>query len=261
LPSDVLAWQAVALTILSYAVGILGGFVGLALGTIRLPAMLLLGMPVITAGGTNILVSTLSAIAGSIRHIREGRVDRGLLLWMGIPSAAGAAIGGFGSGLANEGLLLSLVGGFVLWQGVEFARLARREPRAPTRGRVGPRQRVLEALIGLAIGTLSGAVGLILGSIRLPALVRVLGVDPRIAAGTNLSIGMLTGIAGWVGHAAIGAVDYPLLGLLAASGVAGQLHGARLTGRASVSALLYTMAGVLLLVGALLLRDGLLRLG
>ena len=44
LPSDLLLWKAVTLTIISLAVGVLGGFVGLALGTVRLPAMLLMGM-------------------------------------------------------------------------------------------------------------------------------------------------------------------------------------------------------------------------
>ena len=125
---------------------------------------------------------------------------------------------------------------------------------------VGCRARLaFEAGIGFAIGLLAGAVGLILGSLRLPAMVRFLGVDPRLAAGTNLFIGVLTGVAGWLGHAAIGAVDYPVLVALGASGVLGQLHGARLSGRASIAALLYTMAGVLALVGSLLLREAIAR--
>lgn len=261
LPSDVLVWQALLLTALSYAVGVLGGFVGLALGTIRLPAMLLLGMPVVTAGGTNIVVSTLSAVAGSLRHTREGRVDRHLVLWMGLPSVAGAALGGALAGVANEGVLLALVGAFVLVQAVEFARRARRhdERRAVASPLRGPRA-LVEAAIGFAIGAVAGAVGLILGSIRLPALVNVLGVEPRVAAGTNLFIGMLTGVSGWVGHAAIGAVDYPLLALLGFSAVVGQLQGARWTGRARLSVLLTTMALVLAVVGALLLRDAFARL-
>ena len=261
LPSDVLLWQALLLTALSYAVGVLGGFVGLALGTVRLPAMLLLGMPVVTAGGTNIVVSTLSAVAGSLRHTREGRVDRHLVLWMGVPSVAGAALGGALARIANEGLLLALVGAFVLAQAAEFARRARRgEERRSVTGPLGGPRALLEAAIGFAIGAVAGAVGLILGSIRLPALVNVLGIEPRVAAGTNLFIGILTGVAGWVGHVAIGAVDYPLLVLLGASAVVGQLQGARWTGRARASVLLTTMALVLAVVGVLLLRDGVARL-
>ena len=70
--SDVLIWNAVVLTAVSLGVGLLGGFVGLALGTMRLPAMLLMGMAAPTAGGTNILVSSISSIFGAVRHLREG---------------------------------------------------------------------------------------------------------------------------------------------------------------------------------------------
>ena len=44
LGSDVLVWQAVLLTLVSLVVGVLGGFVGLALGTMRLPALLMMGI-------------------------------------------------------------------------------------------------------------------------------------------------------------------------------------------------------------------------
>ncbi|MBI4610660.1 MAG: TSUP family transporter [Candidatus Rokubacteria bacterium] len=75
LPSEVLLWQAIFLNALSYGVGVIGGIVGLALGTMRLPFLLLLGMPAPVAAGTNILVSTLSAVSGLVRHWRAGRVD------------------------------------------------------------------------------------------------------------------------------------------------------------------------------------------
>jgi uncharacterized membrane protein YfcA len=260
LPSDVLLWQAIVLTGLSFAVGVVGGFVGLALGTVRLPFMLLLGMPPLTAGGTNILVSTLSAIAGAATHWRERRVDARLVLWMGAPSFLGGLVGGLLAGSLNEGVLLTLVGAFVLWQSAELVLMIRRPTVATARVAVTRRRVLVEIVIGLVVGVVGGAVGLILGSIRLPVLVRVLGVDPRMAAGSNLVIGTLLGIAGWIGHLALGAVDYPLLVLLAISGVAGQLIGARWTGLARPAQLLGTMAAVLALVGALLLRDGIGRL-
>lgn len=45
LPSPVPVWEALFLTVLSYGVGVLGGIIGLALGTMRLPFLLLLGLP------------------------------------------------------------------------------------------------------------------------------------------------------------------------------------------------------------------------
>ena len=125
LPSDVMIWHAALLAVISFLVGILGGFVGLALGTMRLPAMLLLGMPAPAAGGTNILVSSLASLAGTIRHLRAGRVNLRIVLTMGVPAFIGAFIGGWFSDVTPEHLLIALAGALVFWQGVEFLIIAR----------------------------------------------------------------------------------------------------------------------------------------
>ncbi len=273
LPSQVLLWQAIFLTALSFGVGVVGGIVGLALGAMRLPFLLLLGMPAPLAAGTNILVSTLSAITGAWRHLREGRVDLAVVLVQGAPAMLGAFLGGFASGRAPEALLIGLAGALVVWQGIELLQRARREAPRPHASeqdgrraaglassleawrRWGLGQIALEALIGFAIGLLGGAVGLILGSLRLPALIAILGIDPRVAAGSNLVIGFLMGSFGWAGHVAHGQVDYPLLVLMGLTGMIGTYYGARLTGTLSLKALLRLMAVVLLVVGVLLLWE------
>ncbi len=267
--SDLLLWQALLLTIISFAVGILGGFVGLALGTIRLPAMLLLGMPAPIAGGTNILVSGLASLSGAIRHLREGRVNLRIVLVMGVPAFIGALIGGFLSDVTREGILILLAGLLVFWQGVEFlimARERRHENATDTNlfggelsgsaGMFTPGRMSAEAGIGLGVGLLGGAVGLILGSIRLPALIRILRVDPRIAAGTNLFIGVLIGASGWVGHVLKGEVDYALLVLMGGAAMVGSYYGAKLTGRVRLVNLILAMGLVLMVVGIILTVRG-----
>ena len=267
--SGIVLWKAVLLTAISFAVGILGGFVGLALGTIRLPAMLLLGMSAPIAGGTNILVSGLACLSGSIRHLREGRVNVRIVLVMGIPAFVGAFIGGFLSDVAPEGILILLAGLLVFWQGIEFlimARERRREGATNTNmfggelsgsaGMFTPGRMSAEAGIGLGVGLLGGAVGLILGSIRLPALIRILRVDPRIAAGTNLFIGMFIGAFGWVGHVLQGEVDYVLLVLMGGAAMIGSYYGAKLTGKVQLNSLILAMGLVLLAVGAILTVRG-----
>ena len=266
LASDVLVWQAVLLTAISLAVGILGGFVGLALGTMRLPALLLMGIAAPTAGGTNILVSGLGSLTGAVRHFREGRVNTRIVLVMGVPAFAGAFVGGFGSELVPESLLILMAGLLVFWQGIELIGRVRAQARdgaghehsasdslAGASGTFSRNRVVAEGGIGLTVGLLGGAVGLILGSIRLPALIRILRVDPRIAAGTNLFIGFIMGSVGWLGHALQGQVDYPLLVLMGGGAMAGSYYGARLTGRVSLTTLILTMGWVLLVVGALLI--------
>ena len=221
LGADIAVWQAVILTIVSTAVGVLGGFVGLALGTMRLPALLLMGMAAPTAAGTNIFVSALSAMTGSIRHWREGRVSKQIVLVMGIPAFIGAFIGGFGSERVPEGVLLFLAGLLVTWPGIELLARFRSGTASSGSRNLGAglftrNRNILEASARFSIGLLGGAVGLILGSIRLPALIRILRVDPRIAAGTNLFIGFIMGSVGWVGHVVQGQVNYPLLAMMGA---------------------------------------------
>ena len=247
-------WQLALLTAISGAVGVLGGFVGLALGTMRLPALLLLGVPAPLAGGTNILVSTLSAGMGSVRHLRARRVDWGVVALVGVPSVAGALVGGLFADRVAEELLIGLAGAFVFWQGAEFLL---RERLSGLSARTGRRRlsagRVLaQGGIGVGIGLLGGAVGLILGSIRLPALVRVLGIDLRTAAGSNLLIGFFLGSAGFIGHGLRGEIDVPLLVLMGSSAMAGSFYGARLTGRVEAERLLRVTGVVLLVVGVLL---------
>lgn len=264
--TDLPVWQILLLALVSVLVGVLGGFVGLALGTMRLPALLLIGVAPSTAAGTNILVSTLGAFVGGLRHIRGRRVNWHIVALMGGPAVAGSFIGGFSSSSAvPEGALVLVAGTFVIWQSVEFLmRLRQAVPEqrftSGTQAPLSGGRWALEAGAGLVVGLVGGAVGLILGSVRLPILLRVLRVDPRVAAGTNLVIGSFMGAFGFVGHGVKGEVDPVILTAMGLSGMVGAYIGAQLTGRASVSALLVTMTGVLLVVGILLVRDGVANL-
>ena len=268
LSSNVLVWQALFLTLLSLAVGIIGGAVGLALGTVRLPFLLLLGMPAPTAAGTNILVSTLGSLTGSYKHFREGRVDFYVVAVQGAPAVVGAFIGGFSAAWVREELLVFTAGILVLWQGLELWLQAAKEPpkavnphiSRPSHSAQGlsrwtTGQIFAEAMVGFAIGLLGGAIGLVLNTLRLPALIKILDLDPRIAAGSSLVIGFLMGSFGWIGHAARGQVDYPILTLMAMTGTVGTYYGAGWTGRLSPRNLFYLMGAALIAVGFLLIRD------
>ena len=266
---DLELWHVLILAIMSFSVGVLGGFVGLALGTMRLPALLLIGVDPAVAGGTNILVSTVSAVMGGIRHLREGRVDWRIVAYMGIPAVVGAFIGGFAGSSAPEGALVTVAGLFVLWQSIEFRWLLKRLNQGSggdTRTSDNPaailftsRRGLLEGAVGFIVGLVGGAVGLILGSVRLPFIIRVLRADPRIAAGSNLIIGSFLGVFGFVGHGVRGELDVAILVAMALPAMAGTYLGAKLTGRVSLNGLITTMSLVLFVVGILLIVDGIGR--
>lgn len=196
---------------------------GLVLGSLRLPALLLASGSPAAAAGANIAVSAAAALSGGIAHARAGRVDWRIVAWMAPPSVAGAFLGGYFGGLVPTDVLLLGVAVVLAVNGVDLLRGGR------TRTKAARRPRAFAAVAGLVIGAVGGAVGLILGTLRLPALLRGVGMTPHRAAGTNLAVGFFLGVAGFAGHLARLEIEWVLL----AAGLAGALPGAWLGARAS----------------------------
>jgi uncharacterized protein len=162
-------------------------------------------------------------------------------------SMAGAIIGGVIAGLLPERILLGAISLVVFYGAVEVARYKR-----PEGGQARPTTTELflnAALIGFGVGLLGGFVGLILGSLRLPAMVKWAGVGPYGAVVTNAAVGVVVGIGGLLGHLPSG-VDWELLGVGAAAAMPAAYLGARFTGRLDERHLIQAMAVVLVISAA-----------
>ena len=230
-----------------FAVALAGGVVGLVLGNIRLPATLLVASHPAAGAGANIGISGVAATAAAIVHVRAGRINWRLFAWMAPPSTVGAVVGGYVSGVLPDAVLLGVIGGVLLYFGIDLLR----EPVRPAR-RNEERTDGLDiraaVLTGLIVGLLGGLVGLILGALRMPALIRYVGETAQRAVGTNLTVGVCVGVAGVIGHTPDG-VDWDLLAIGSAASIPGALLGARLTGRLSESQLLRAIGGMLVVAG------------
>ncbi|HEU4807737.1 MAG TPA: sulfite exporter TauE/SafE family protein, partial [Homoserinimonas sp.] len=79
--------------------------------------------------------------------------------------------------------------------------------------------------IGLAVGFFSGLFGVGGGIILVPLLMLTLGLSQRLAGGTSLAAVLPTAVAGLVGYAAIGNVDWLAGGVLALGAIGGSLVG------------------------------------
>jgi uncharacterized protein len=227
-----------------FVVAFAGGLLGLVLGNIRLPVLLLVGSNPATAGGANIAVSGLAAAAGSIAHVRARRVDWRLVGWMLPPSVAGAVGGGFAAGYLPANVLQIVIGAALLVFGLDLLRPKRGPAPAP---RAQPDLRAA-VLAGAMIGAIGGLIGLILGTLRVPALIRWVGEEPARAVGTNLVVGIAVGGAGLLGHLP-GGVDWTLLAVGSGASVPGALLGSRYTGRLSAAGLLRAIGVILVVSG------------
>lgn len=236
------AWELAVAFAGSFVAGFLGSVVGLVLGSLRLPAVLLASGSTAAAAGTNIAVSAVAALTGGLTHARAGRVSWRIVAWMTPPSVVGAFLGGYFAHAIPGRLLLAAIAAVLAWNGLDLLFQLRTAPASR-------RPRLAAALSGGLIGLLGGAVGLILGTLRLPALIRSVGLSAHAAVGTNLVVGFFLGAAGFAGHLVRSEVEWLVLAVSLAGAIPGAWLGARSTGRLDEAAL-KRLIGVALLAVA-----------
>jgi uncharacterized membrane protein YfcA len=156
---------------------------------------------------------------------------------------AGAVAGTLLADDVSQRPLEVLIAVVLLWSGIDVA-LRPVKPRPREKLRLAP-----AVGYGLGIGAIGGAVGVILGTLRMPALIRSIGLDVRRAAGTNLVVGFMLGIAGFVTHTATLDIEWELLAVGLAGAIPGAWLGAHATGRLDEQFLRIALGVTLVLVG------------
>ena len=250
-PLDASLAQLVILGAFTFVMGIFAGMVGVALGAVRLPVMPAMGFNPVIAAGTNLGVTILGGTAAAWPHWRDGRVVGRVVLVIGIPAIIGSLLGGFFANDVKAWILLGLIASLSAissvisfwhwWRAIRKSRQpedvnASTAPAVTRDGvNINQKNQMLYGSIGFAIGVLGGAAGLILAVLRFPILINVLRMDPRTAAGSNNTIGVLAGISGFAGHAINMNFDVAVLAVMGIAGMAGSFIGAKQTGRISAT--------------------------
>lgn len=258
------AWLAAA-ALVSGTLAYVGAMVGLVLGQFRLPLLVAALGSAPAAAASNLAISSLGAATGALAHFREGRVDLRLLLSIGVPSAVAAYLSSRMLTRVEAWWMEAVIGGALLLSALPLAhkawKLRARVEPVPANGdpppppRAEPEERApstgalaIEVVIGAGLGALSGVVGLLLGTLRLPAMLR-LGVSPPRAAGSNMAIGFFTGVGGTLGAVGSGRVSLLAFVLVGAATFVGAWLGARRTKLLPRARHFALIAGVLMVVG------------
>jgi uncharacterized protein len=237
------AWELVLAFVGAFVAGYFGSMLGLVLGTLRLPLIVVATGSPLTAAGTNVAISAAAAGAGAARYVRDRRVDWRVVAWTAPPSVAGAIVGALFADDVSEALLYGLIAAVLVWSGIDLA-FRPVAPKVREQLRLGR-----GAFLSLLVGALGGAAGVILGTLRMPTLLRAVGLDVRRAAGTNLVVGFLLGVAAFATHAAASRIDWAVLAAGLAGGIPGGWLGAKASGRYSENALRIALGVVLVVVG------------
>jgi uncharacterized protein len=200
-----------------------------------------------------VAISAAAAASGGYGHARAGRVDWRVVAWMTPPSVAGAIAGALLTDRLPTRLLLIAIAAILAWNGIDL--LVR-----PVRAREAEQPRVTPAIVfGFLIGVLGGAVGVILGTLRMPALLRGVGLTAHRAVGTNLLVGFALGLFAFATHALLGEIEWALLGAGIAGALPGSWLGAKATGRFSEEGLRRAIAAALLVIAVAFASEAVLR--
>ena len=248
-----LALIALVSLLLSY----IGATVGLVLGQLRV-ALLVYALGSATLGtATSLAISTAGTLVGTLRHAIDGRVQLKLLLSVGLPSAAAAFFSARYAQRVDQRLLKLAIALTLILTGLGM--LVPRRPIAE--GEPPPRipPMVAEIAVGTVLGAVSGLVGLLLGSLRLPAMIRYARIATPTAIGTNMAIGTLTGLSAGVATFLEGQIDFLSFAVVAPTTVIGAHFGARKTGQLAPETLTRVIAWVLAATGAMMITEDLLK--
>jgi hypothetical protein len=192
----------------------------------------------------------VASIIGAVGHWRAGNVDGRTAVTFGLVAMCGAFMGARLSSLFSGRAQLLLLGAVMLASAASMLRGG--AARAP-RTEATPMARALVSLVALAVGALTGVVGIGGGFLVVPALVVLAGVPMRQAIGTSLVVIAMNTTTGFLGHLGTEPLDWRVIGwfTLAASG--GIVVGTRLVRHVSTTALRQGFAVMLLAIAALLI--------
>ena len=181
----------VVLIVVGLAAGFLSGFFGIGGGTVIVPALVLCGFSQRRAVATSLAAIVPTAVAASVSYIVEGRVDWAVtgLLIVGI--VVGARLGSALLARLPEAVLRWFFVAFmVVIATSQFLVVPPREATIP----LDAVRAVAVVGLGLAVGVLSGLLGVGGGLIAISALTALFGSSDLVARGTSLVM-MIPGAA------------------------------------------------------------------
>lgn len=218
------------------AVGMLGG----GGSVLAVPVLVyVLGENIAEATTASLLVVSAGAFAGALRHARANRVcwrHAGSFTLAALPgivagTAAGSAVGG--DVVLVVFAVVMLVAARATWRRAGRADPARDEGWVPG-AQCPPLRMPRDLFAGVAVGFLTGFLGVGGGFLIVPTLAVALAFSMRTAVGTSLAIITATSVLGLGVHLLAGrTVDAPTAVAMAAACAAGALAGAALSERVS----------------------------
>ncbi len=250
---------------IGFLAAFMSGLVGVGGAVILIPLLLyvppLLGfapLDIKTVTGITIVQVAGGALSAGLAHLNDRRVDRSLFIVVGISMAVCSFLGA---------LVSAVIPGFVVEAVFATMALVAAGLMLVLRDRTPPEvdgaptfDRPLALGVGAGVGFLAGIVGAGGAFILIPILLYVVRIPLRVTIGTSLWIVVAASLAGLVGKAVTGQIDWPLAFALLAGALPAGLFGAMISRRTRPSRLAAVLGLMIALVALRMWIDVLGRL-
>lgn len=181
------------LAVVGVAAGLLSGLFGIGGGTVIVPALVLIGLTQRQAAATSLAAIVPTSVSGVVSYAMGGDVDWVAALLLACGMVTGSQIGSWLLSRLPEVFLRWLYAVFLVF--VIVSQLAF-TPQRDSSIRLNAATGILLVLSGVAIGVLSGLLGIGGGAVAVPSLSLLFGASDLIARGTSLLAMFPSAIAG-----------------------------------------------------------------
>lgn len=215
-------------------VGFCLGLLGSGGSILTVPILIYgLGQDEKVAIASSLAIVGLISLFGSIPYARKKQIEWRLVLLFGIPGVVGTYLGAWTSVLVSGTVQLMvfavvmIIAAYLMIKPVKVDSESASDARTDESKTTGPHF-LLIAIEGLAVGLLTGFVGVGGGFLIVPALVLLAGVSMHRAIATSLVIISLKSLVGFVKYADILSstqISFSLIALFAVVGTAGCVLG------------------------------------
>lgn len=243
-----MAAQFVLALALAALIGLSLGLLGSGGSIVTLPVLVYVAkVPPETAVAMSLAIVGATSLVGGGIAWRRGFVQVRETLLFAAVGMLGAALGAQVTHFVSPALLMLLFAGLMLVVGLRMLLV-----RGAKFGSAQEFRPVRFALVGLAVGVLTGFLGVGGGFMIVPALAFFGGFELRRAIGSSLVIIALNSASGLVGQLLFVAIDWTLTLAFLAASLVGIFLGSTVAGRCSEANLRKTFAWSVIAVGCAL---------
>ncbi len=241
---------------LGIVTGFLSGLLGIGGGIVMAPLLLYVPplfdfepIPMRIVAGLTIVQGLLACISGALSHRQFRMVSDRLSLYMGTSIFLAAIGGGVGSRHVSNEILLFLFAGLALSASFLMLIPVKGENENPDVECLKfHRWRAVTAASG--VGLLGGLVGQGGSFILIPLMTSFVQIPTRIAIGSNLAIVLLSTLAGFIGKAVTGQIEWLLTVPIILAVIPATTIGSHVSRRVPVARLRWILA-ILIAIAAI----------